>query len=133
MVGPGFFRYVLGVYAYALPLYITWIVGITLAWRYRYRHPASVRLAVIGLMIALFSLLVFTPINALLPFLFMGNSSTANNLSFYSYLSSFVQTLLQAVGWAFLLAALVRALRSMPSVDSVPEYVPPAPTAERVE
>jgi hypothetical protein len=109
MIGSGFLGYVLRVYAYAVPLYITWIVGIVLAWRARDRHPGSVRLALIGLLIALFSLLVFTPINAVLPFLFMGSSDTASNLAFYSYLSSFVQTLLQAVGWAFMIAALVRA------------------------
>jgi hypothetical protein len=114
MIGSGFLGYVLRVYAYALPLYITWIVGITLAWRYRYQHPGSARLALIGLLIALFSLLVFTPINALLPFWFMGGGSTSNNLAFYSFLSSFVQTLLQAVGWIFVIAALVRALRSIP-------------------
>lgn len=123
MPGPGFLGYVLRVYAYALPLYITWIVGIVLAWRYRYRHPGSVRLALIGLMIALFSLLVFTPINAVLPFLFMGDSSTSNNLAFYSFLSSFVQTLLQAIGWAFLIAALMRALRGMPATYTDMERV----------
>ncbi|HEU5015396.1 MAG TPA: hypothetical protein VFT66_22945 [Roseiflexaceae bacterium] len=123
MVGSGFLGYVLRVYAYALPLYITWIIGIVLVWRYRDRHPGSVRLALIGLMIALFALLVFTPINALLPFLFMGSSSTANNLALYSFLSSFVQTLLQAVGWAFVIAALVRAWRSMPATYTDMERV----------
>lgn len=115
MVGSGFGGYVLRVYAYALPLYITWIVGIVLAWRYRAHNPGSVRLALVDLMIALFALLVFTPINALLPFWFMGNNRTSSNLAFYSFLSSFTQTLLQAIGWACVIAALVRAWRSTPA------------------
>lgn len=100
-------KYILNIYLYTLPLYITWIFGIVLALRYRRQHPRSARLVLLGCGIALLSLLVLTPVSALLPLLLYGRG----NLAFYSYLLSFLQTVLQAIGWACLLAAIVSVWR----------------------
>lgn len=100
-------RYIFNIYLYTLPLYITWIIDIVFAVRYQRQHPRSARFVLLGCGIALLSLLVLTPVSALLP-LWFGRGGLAT----YSYLVSFAQTLLQALGWACLLAAVVVAWRA---------------------
>ncbi|HEY5574500.1 MAG TPA: hypothetical protein VIK64_15875 [Anaerolineales bacterium] len=89
-----------------LPLYLVWLAGFALAIAYWRRHPRVAQLTIGAMVIFFVTSLAGTALSRWLPFALQARGLATSQLGLVTIIISVIQTLLNAVAFALLLAAI---------------------------